>query len=584
MSKLRIPKLKIPNFISALDNFTPSQIGENGSEEFAWSNSIRERILQISFQLTRSKTTNLCNNYQYANRMQKGLDNADVFTNIERLMTDMQYAKLCREEYIEYMSILYRMIGFTRDIIDGKGEYALAYKFLDVWAKFNPDLANFALKQFVTAPENAHPYGSWKDIKYIYDYCESDSLRQYSLQLLIEQLRKDELSDNPSLAAKWVPREKSKYGHLFNVLATEYFIDYIITAKTDNSKRRAIMKAKTDFRKLISSLNKQLDTVQIKQCANLWSEIDPANQTSITMHKQKWAFLNVYKNGIQRSESEDRIKCAINFSEYARKAAAGEVEVKGKRIGLNDFVKEALQLISNKDSDEAKLLNAQWLNNSKQTGALGKMIAMVDVSGSMNGDPLNAAVALGIRVAEKSLLGKRVLTFSAAPSWVNLEKADNFIDMVEIISNANWGMNTNFEAALTLILDAIIRQRLEPNDVEDMVLAIFSDMQMDKAESTSSYVMESIKKKYADAGERIWGKPFKIPHILFWNLRSTSGFPTLSTENNCSMMSGFSPALLNLFCEEGIDSLHSCTPWSLMTKSLENERYKILDDYIREVL
>jgi uncharacterized protein with von Willebrand factor type A (vWA) domain len=36
------------------------------------------------------------------------------------------------------------------------------------------------------------------------------------------------------------------------------------------------------------------------------------------------------------------------------------------------------------------------------------MIAMVDVSGSMEGDPMNAAIALGIRTAEKSLLGKRV--------------------------------------------------------------------------------------------------------------------------------------------------------------------------------
>ena len=39
--------------ISALDNFTPSQIGENGSCEYTWSNNIRERIIQLSFQLTR---------------------------------------------------------------------------------------------------------------------------------------------------------------------------------------------------------------------------------------------------------------------------------------------------------------------------------------------------------------------------------------------------------------------------------------------------------------------------------------------------------------------------------------------------
>lgn len=569
-------------FISALDSVsTPFQIGENGTQEYGWSNNIRERIVQINFQLIRKTiTTNSIN--KSSHELEKTFDNNELFSNIERTLMDLQCTPLPREEYVEYMSIFYRMIGFTRDIIDGKGEYALSYKLLDIWSKINPELANFALRQFVLSPTDGHPYGSWKDIKYLRDYCESDNLLQYGSQLLIEQLRKDSVSDTPSLAAKWVPRENSKHGKLFNELATEYFVEYIVTSKTDNSRRKAIIKAKMDFRKLISSLNKKLDTVQIKQCANKWAEIDPANQTSITMHKQKYAFLNMYKNGIQRSELEDRITCAENFSEYIRKAAAGEVSVKGKRIGLNDFVKEALSLQFKKNSDEAKLLNAQWIDNSTQTGKLGKMVAMVDVSASMYGEPMNAAIALGIRVAENSLLGKRVLTFSASPTWINLDSTNNFIDMVETISKANAGMNTNFEAALKLILDAIISQKLAPEDVEDMVLAIFSDMQVDQADSSSKHLMASIEKKYADAGRRLWNKPFKTPHILFWNLRSTSGFPTLSTQKNCSMMSGFSPALLNTFCEEGLDSLHSCTPWSLMIKNLDNDRYNILDQFIRE--
>jgi hypothetical protein len=337
---------------------------------------------------------------------------------------------------------------------------------------------------------------------------------------------------------------------------------------------------------LISSLNKKLDTVQIKQCGLNWSDIEPSKQTSITMHKQKKAFLNVKKNGEQRYELDDRIACANKFKEFAQKAVKGEVEVKGKRIGLNDFTKEALELIQRgqQTSAEANILNAQWLDNSKQTGALGKMIAMVDVSGSMSGDPMNAAIALGIRVAEKSMLGKRIMTFSATPSWVNLTGQDTFVEMVDTVRRADWGMNTNFAAALKMILDAIVSQKLKPEDVEDMVLAIFSDMQMDQADSNSTSLMASIEAQYAEAGQRLWGKPFKAPHILFWNLRSTSGFPSLSTQKNASMMSGFSPALLNLFCEEGLEALQSCTPWSLFIKSLDNERYKPLDNHIREFL
>jgi hypothetical protein len=200
----------------------------------------------------------------------------------------------------------------------------------------------------------------------------------------------------------------------------------------------------------------------------------------------------------------------------------------------------------------------------------------------MNGDPLFAAIALGIRVAEKSMLGKRVMTFSESPTWVNLDGIDGFVEMVANVHHAPWGMNTNFNSALTMILDAIIENKLKPEDVEDMVLAIFSDMQMDQADPTSKSLMHTIEKKYAEAGTILWGKPFKPPHILFWNLRSTSGFPTLSTQRGASMMSGFSPSLLNLFCEEGLEALQSCTPWSLFLKSIEHERYNVLDTYLRE--
>jgi hypothetical protein len=82
---------------------------------------------------------------------------------------------------------------------------------------------------------------------------------------------------------------------------------------------------------------------------------------------------------------------------------------------------------------------------------------------------------------------------------------------------------------------------------------------------------------------RVKGRPYKPPHILFWNLRSTSGFPTLSTQPNASMMSGFSPVMLNLFCEKGIESLQSCTPWIIFLKSLKNDRYSIMEEKAREV-
>lgn len=570
--------------LTALDNFTPSQIGEKGHSEFTWSsnNNITEKILQLSFQLTRCK-----DNRQIQN-LSKVADQI-----LSQLATDYRINKISKAEYIGYMSIMFKLIGQTRDIIGGKGEYTLAYMLLAVWYKHHPTLALFAFQCFVLNPVNSeHPYGSWKDVKCMIKYMEQNQTGQdlimHAIRLMNDQIRQDSVAEIPSLAAKWAPREKSSHSNLFDKLAVDYFADYLSSAKTDEARKKALTKAKMDYRKVISSLNKTLDTVQIKQCGQAWSEIDPCNQTSITMHKQKKAFLNKTKKGEQRSYSKDRILCAKKFEEFALKAEKGEVDIKGKRLGLNDFTKEALNLIAREEhqGSEAKILNAQWLNNSLQTGKLGKMIAMVDVSGSMNGDPLHAAIALGLRIAENSLLGKRVLTFSAVPQWVNLDGCNNFISMVEKVKYADWGMNTNFMAALNLILDAIVQHKLRPDDVSDMVLTILSDMQIDAADHSfkAGSMMELIEKKYAETGMRLYNKPFKSPHILFWNLQSTSGFPALSLQKNASMMSGFSPALLNLFCEEGLNALQSCTPWTLFLKGLELDRYKVLEERLLEEL
>ena len=571
--------------VNALDNYTITQIGENGHVEYGWSNSIREKIAQFSFQLNRTNEIGLRTLQEILNELLVSLK-----YNIEKgTLLDKQVAK-------GYIYILYKMIGQTRDIIDGKGEYTLSYMMIYTWYSFYPEMAKFALRCFVDLGDKTHPYGSWKDIKYFCEYCRNQGtpnthpLIQYAVKLTNEQIHRDYTKyitflDDISLAAKWVPREKSSFGWLYRELACDYFSDYLLTADTTTRYIKAVTKCKTEYRKVLTILNKHIDTLQIKQCGQNWSSIDFNKVTSISLYKQKKSFLNIKHNGQLRSPTNDRIDCSTNFKTYIQNAIKGDADVKGKRVGMADFTKQALQFINNNNDDndnnqiEIDLLNSQWRNNSSQTGELGKMIAMVDVSGSMEGDPMNVAIALGIRIAEKSILGKRVMTFSAKPNWINLDGYDDFVSKVGIIKDSEWGMNTNFHAALDTILDAIIQNRMAPEDVQDLVLVILSDMQIDSGDKCNTQVLyDNMKLKYETAGIRVHGKPYKPPHILFWNLRSTNGFPTLSTQRNCSMMSGFSPALLNLFCEQGVNALQSCTPWALLEKSLENVRYKILSD------
>jgi Mg-chelatase subunit ChlD len=565
--------------VNALDNYTPTQIGENGHVEYGWSNSIQEQIVQFSFQLTRTSTL-------------KPLENR-LNLMLSILSEKVRSGILPEKEVARgHLSILYRMIGHTRDIVDGKGEYNLTYMMIYAWNKFYPKLAEFALKCLVDLGDRSvHQYGSWKDIKYFCEYCKSQGnaanhpLIQYSINLTNEQLYKDysSLVSNPvdiSLVAKWVPREKSTFGWLYEMLSTNYFSHFLATANTYDRRVRAVLKCKTEYRKVLSALNKYIDTVQIKQCGNNWANINFSKTTSITLTKQKKAFLNVKKTGeVRCPDNSDRVECAQHFNAHIQKAVRGEVEMKGKRVGMADFTKQAIELSRGGSQVEKDLLNSQWRDNSSQNGGLGKMIAMVDVSGSMDGDPMNVAIALGIRIAEKSALGKRIMTFSAKPTWVNLEECNDFISQVGVIKNAEWGMNTNFHAALDMILDAIIQNKMAPEDVQDLVLVILSDMQMDSGDKCNKQALyETMKAKYEAAGIRVHGTPYKPPHILFWNLRSTSGFPSLSNQPNSSMLSGFSPSLLNLFCEQGMDALQACTPWSLLLRSLENERYTIMSD------
>jgi uncharacterized protein with von Willebrand factor type A (vWA) domain len=593
--------------VTALDNHTPQQIGENAHVEFAWSNSIQEKILQFSFQITRTDE-------QGIEKLKEILKEILHFLSFQLKNSRIVESELAKN----HLSILYKMIGQTRDIIDGKGEYNLTYMMILTWYDYFPNLALFALKCLVDLGDKTiHQYGSWKDIKYFCKFCYERGITLdhplilSSVQLMNDQIKQDSENLNSgnlkelTLVGEWVPRESSKFGFLYTTLATNYFKNYVETAKTLESQKRATLKCKTEYRKLLASLNKSIDTLQIKQCANKWAEINTERVTSISFSKQKKALLNLKKNGLDRyPNNPDRIECAKHFKERIKKAVSGEKEIKGKRVGMADFSKQARKLF-NGSQEEKDILNSQWRDNSTQNGALGNMIAMVDISGSMSGDPMDVAIALGIRIAEKSKLGKRVMTFTKNPRWVNLDPFPDFISQFLSVQGSEVGYNTDFYKALNLILDTIVENKMSAEEVGDMVLVMLSDMQIDEAEKESLSMVDynnfpktgkqngtqkrqelykTIKELYANAGMKVCGKPYNPPHILFWNLRSTSGFPSLSTETNVSMMSGFSPALLNLFCNKGIDALQTCTPWSILIESLENERYKIMSNYLESTL
>jgi hypothetical protein len=562
--------------VQALDQRTTMQVGENGNVEHGWSADVQEKFCQFFFQLVRTK---------------------NMVALEHQLDTLIRELKGKRETYA-LLGALYKMVGQTRDIVAGKGEYSLAFMQLWVWYQHYPELALYAFTRFFYATESdsqtEHPYGSWKDIKYFADYVkrksgtENHPFIKKAISFMVNQLRVDYekfMNGEPiSLAAKWCPREKSKYTWLYHAIVREFRTDYFTSALTHSQLSAARKKASREFRRMLSSMNKYLQTTQIAQCKNEWSTIDFNNVTSITMNKNKLAFQNKTKMGNVRSCYEDRVQCAENLKQHIVESIKpnGTAKVHGKRVNVYELVKSAIMSRSQEDRD---ITNLQWADNATQNAGLANFIAMADTSGSMTVDnniPLYNSIGLAIRVSEltNDAYKNRVMTFSAVPEWVDLSQCETFVDKVGVVSHCNWGMNTNFYGALKLILDVAVKNQLPPSEVNNMVLAVFSDMQIDAASNENFDTMyENIEKMYANAGlQTQWKTAYKPPHILFWNLRSTTGFPTLSSQKNVTMLSGYSAVLLNAFQKKGIEGLREFTPYKMICDVLNHERYNVLEN------
>ena len=223
------------SLITALDEVSEGmQLGENNHIEYKWSvNDIQEQLLQLYFQLVRTNDSRM-------NTL------GDKFEAIVKLLSSVE---LNHAQF--YTSVVLRLVCQTRDIVAGKGEYALAYMMLLRLSDHLPELAEYALEKFVQMEDGTQPYGSWKDLKYIISICKNNRLTNKCIQLINDQLAKDIVctkDSDISLCAKWVPREGSKkHGAFFKLLARDFFKDnaFMKSATTYESTLKANKKSYT---------------------------------------------------------------------------------------------------------------------------------------------------------------------------------------------------------------------------------------------------------------------------------------------------------------------------------------------------
>ena len=89
-----------------------------------------------------------------------------------------------------------------------------------------------------------------------------------------------------------------------------------------------------------------------------------------------------------------------------------------------------------------------------------------------------------------------------------------------------------------------------------------------------------IKQRFHDVGIELTGKPFSVPKIIYWNLRSdTHGYPERSETPNVQLLSGFSPNLFK-YVLSGQNMLDFPTPYSTLRCILDDDRYNIIREIV----
>ena len=79
-------------------------------------------------------------------------------------------------QFKDQFTMMYKLIAQTRDIVNGKGEQQLAY--MQVFNFYNCGYEALAFKAFekMVFIDNSHPYGSWKDVKYMCKYIKNNTI------------------------------------------------------------------------------------------------------------------------------------------------------------------------------------------------------------------------------------------------------------------------------------------------------------------------------------------------------------------------------------------------------------------------
>lgn len=420
-----------------------------------------------------------------------------------------------------------------RDCRGGKGDYR---GFIVAMTYIHQKYPKWFQANFEIIPE----YGSFLDLVKLWHYVNQDMqlyIAVHFLEVLTKDVEKMRNNEPVSLLAKWFPSENSKWDKLPTGSAGSLYKTMCkLTNQNSSPSCRAWLR-----KEYLGPLRKHLKIVESKMCAKEFDQIEYSAVPSVAMQK--------YKKAFTRNDRE-------RFSSYLSKVATGEAKINASQVYPHDLVRQYL----NGKTQEDPVIEAQWKvlkETAQKTGAFDNSIVVCDVSGSMDGTPMEVAIALGLL----GLYDNKLITFSESPQ-LHYVPDGTLYEQVQNVRKMAWGCNTNFERVMDLVLGLSARDR--SNAIKRIY--IFSDMQFDTAMGNNT------KTHFVHIQERFKTAGVELPQIVFWNLRgATSDFPVTFDQNGVVLMAGYSPSLLQSLLD-GQD----ITPLSIVKNIITSPRYDLV--------
>ena len=433
-----------------------------------------------------------------------------------------------------------KLLFYFRDIRGGQGERRLFKVIMRSLASKNP---NQVRKNLSLIPE----FGRWDDL-YVF---VGTPLQTDALDLMRKQFVLDLKCKTPSLLAKWLKSE--------NASSQETKILGAITRKHFGLSPK-------QYRRALSELRARINVLERLMSANEWDEIE--------FDKIPSKAGLIYRNAFARRD--------LIASKYAEFATSSETKVNAETLYPYEVVEKTLDEFDYRlgflgSHVERVVLNKYW-DNLKDYLADNPMngIAVVDTSGSMNGNPINVAISLGLYMAERSSgpFANHYISFASRPQLIETSGVD-FVDKVERIYKTNLIDNTNIEAVFDLILDTAIKSGASQEELPQNIF-IISDMEFDSAttsrpgragEKSVRFFKENAETLLENIAIRFAANGYKLPHLIFWNVNAKQdNIPMINANSPISYVSGFSPSIFECVVsgKTGVD---------LMMEVVNKERY-----------